>query len=205
MINTINVKTYKNSPVNVKELLRYAGAKKADNELLQVVDECLNEALNCFSYKVCYSEFPILKNESYLDLGFLKTTSKDLKKNLNGCDSVILFAATVGTGIDRLISKYSRISPLRALIFQALGAERIENLCDRFNNDITNEKLNENKFTRPRFSAGYGDFPLEMQKDILSVLDCSKKIGVVLNASLTMSPSKSVTAIIGVGSVENGN
>ncbi len=201
----IITKTYTNSHVNVKEVLRYAGANKATNEVLKMVEDCLTEAVNCFTYKVCYGEFPITKNGVNLDLGFLKTNSKDLIKNLDGCDSVVLFAATVGTDIDRLISKYSRISPAKALIFQALGAERIENLCDRFNKEITDIKISENKFTKPRFSAGYGDFPLNMQKDILGVLNCSKNIGVTLNDSLTMSPTKSVTAIIGVGSEKSGD
>lgn len=53
-------------------------------------------------------------------------------------------------------------------------------------------------YTRPRFSPGYGDLPINMQKDIFAALDCPRKIGLSLNESLLMSPSKSVTAIIGV-------
>ena len=51
---------------------------------------------------------------------------------------------------------------------------------------------------KPRFSPGYGDVPLEIQKDIVMLLDCAKRIGVSLNDSLLMSPSKSVTAFIGL-------
>jgi cobalamin-dependent methionine synthase I len=49
-----------------------------------------------------------------------------------------------------------------------------------------------------RFSAGYGDLPLELQRDIFGALDCQRKIGVTLNESLLMSPSKSVSAIVGI-------
>ena len=56
--------------------------------------------------------------------------------------------------------------------------------------------------TRARFSPGYGDLKLSSQKDIFRVLDCSRKIGLSLNDSLLMSPSKSVTAIIGVSNIE---
>ena len=41
----------------------------------------------------------------------------------------------VGADIDRLIAKHSRLSPSRALMLQAIGAERIEALCDAFCND----------------------------------------------------------------------
>ena len=84
-------------------------------------------------------------------------------------------------------------------MLQAVGAERIEALCDLFNGEITEKKRAEGLYTRPRFSPGYGDLPLELQKDIFDVLDCPRQIGLTLNQSLLMSPSKSVTAIIGVG------
>ena len=54
-------------------------------------------------------------------------------------------------------------------------------------------------FLPPRFSPGYGDLPLSLQRDIFRVLDCPRKIGLTLNESLLMSPSKSVTAIVGLG------
>ena len=58
---------------------------------------------------------------------------------------------------------------------------------------------------RPRFSPGYGDFPLSMQTPIFDALDCPRKIGVSLNASLLMSPSKSVTAVIGLAPGASGS
>ena len=124
--------------------------------------------------------------------------SNDLNKNLIGCDRIIVFAATIGIEIDRLISKYGRLSPAKALCFQAIGAERIESLCETFNNDMRERCAREGSQVRPRFSPGYGDFPLEAQKDIFRVLDCYRKIGLSLNDSLLMSPSKSVTALIGI-------
>ena len=49
-----------------------------------------------------------------------------------------------------------------------------------------------------RDSPGYGDFPLEAQREILVILDTPRKIGVSLTDSLLMVPSKSVSAVIGV-------
>jgi len=92
-----------------------------------------------------------------------------------------------------MIAKYGRISPVRALFFQAIGAERIESLCNAFCKDIKKD-LN----ITPRFSPGFGDLPLELQKDIFFALQPHRNIGLTLNESLLMSPSKSVTAIIGI-------
>lgn len=133
-----------------------------------------------------------------LDLGFTVTHSRDLQKNLKGCCRIILFGATVGLELDRLIARYGRLSPSKALCFQAIGAERIESLCNAFNDEIDEIFREQGMYTRPRFSPGYGDLPINMQKDIFAALDCPRKIGLSLNVSLLMSPSKSVTAIIGI-------
>lgn len=198
MNGAVLIKTYSEPQFNVREILRYSGCREADDEVLRIIDECIKECRKKLIYRVCYCELPVTQANGTTDLTFAETNSKALGKNLAGCRSIVLFAATIGIEIDRLIAKYGRISPTKALMFQSIGAERIESLCDLFNEDINNSYAAENLYTRPRFSPGYGDFPLEVQKDIFRVLDCPRKIGISLNDSLLMSPSKSVTAIIGI-------
>ena len=50
-----------------------------------------------------------------------------------------------------------------------------------------------------RFGLGYGDFPLTGQRKFLDILDAPKRIGVCVNESLLLTPTKSVTCIIGLG------
>jgi 5-methyltetrahydrofolate--homocysteine methyltransferase len=64
------------------------------------------------------------------------------------------------------------------------------------------EKFTLGESLRPRFSAGYGDLPLEYQKKIFDLLDPHTQIGLTLNDSYLMSPSKSVTALIGVEKIK---
>ena len=199
MIYPVYVKNYPAPDFNRKEILRYAGVKGDIFEMNALIDECIKELDGKLNYKVCYSEYPLKIGGDSIDLTFTAVTSNDLAKNLKNCNRFILFAATVGIGIDRLIAKYTALSPTKALIFQAIGAERIESLCDVFNREIK-EKY---KTVKPRFSAGYGDLPIEIQADIFTALSCLKNIGVTLNESLLMSPSKSVTAIIGIASDSN--
>lgn len=198
-MNTVFVRTYRAPDFDKKEILRYAGVRGDAPELDALLQECLNEVESKLVYRICYREFVVTHHDSYLDLGFIKTESVGLKKYLAGCESIVLFAATAGIEIDRLIARYASVSPTKSLLFQAIGAERIESLCDVFCREITEEKAKIGFRMRPRFSAGYGDFPLEAQKEIFAVLDCPRKIGLTLNESILMSPSKSVTAIIGVG------
>lgn len=197
--NPIHVRAYPPPDVNRREILRYAQAGSGQPQILELMESCLEEVRGKLSYQVCSREFPVRHLDGRLDLGFAVTDSADLAKNLHGCDRLVLFGATVGIGLDRLIRRYSRLSPARALLLQAIGAERIESLCDCFNAEVTQRERASGRFTRPRSSPGYGDLPLEFQKDIFRVLDCPRSIGLTLNESLLMSPSKSVTAIIGIG------
>ena len=195
MIGQVFIKNYGTIDVNFAEILRYAGVKKPSAQDEQLVKECLLESESANRFGVCYSVFPVSITEDEVDFGFSKTKSKNLAKNLDGCDKAVLFCATIGLGIDRLIAKYGIISPAKALTFQAIGAERIESLCDAFNREIKQEY----KKVKPRFSPGYGDLDLTFQSDVFRVLECHKKIGVNLTSECLMSPSKSVTAIIGLG------
>ena len=194
MSAVVLLKNYEPPKFNVKEILRYAGVKEGDGGLTAILNECLLEVQNSLVYKVCYAEFSIKVLGDIVDFGFTKVNSKSLAKNLEGSNACIIFAATVGINVDRLISRYSAVSSVKALTFQAIGAERIESLCNLFNCDI---KKGYNA-VKPRFSPGYGDLDIEFQREIFSVLNCNKNIGVTLNESMLMSPSKSVTAIIGV-------
>ena len=101
-----------------------------------------------YKRQVCYREFKVSRAKDGLDLGFTVTGSRDLSKNLEGCRGIILFAATCGIAPDRLIARYGRLSPAKALCFQAIGAERIESLCDEFNRDISSEAMSKGLYTR---------------------------------------------------------
>ncbi len=180
-----------NTPfVDKKEILRYMGCKTPDDNILSLLEECLSEAMPILSYAVSYSVYPIK---------YKKDISSDgLLKHLSDSDEIIIFAATIGVGIDRLISKYSRISPTKAVVFQAIGTERIEALCDSFCEEM---KKKYGCITN-RFSPGYSDWDIKDQKLIISVTDATKNLGICLNDSFLMSPSKSVTAVVGIKNTE---
>lgn len=199
MNGMIRVITYDEPAFNQKEILRYAGGGGENAEVLELMEKCISELKGRLSYKVCARAFRVDVSGENVDLEFAKVNSKALERNLSGCEEAVVFAATIGLEIDRLIARYGRTSPSKALMFQAIGAERIESLCDAFNEDVRKYAECKGLGVKPRFSPGYGDLPIELQRDVFSVLDCPRKIGLTLNDSFLMSPSKSVTAIIGIG------
>ena len=194
----INLKVYNPPEINIKDILRYAGIGEMTLQTKKLLEECLNEVKDKITYKICWSQFSINIKDNIIDMGFAKAKSKDLTINLKECDSIIIFAACVGFEIDRLIAKYTTLSPTKSVIFQAIGTERVESLCDVFCEEIKEQVKSLGQNIKPRFSPGYGDLPLDFQKEVCKVLDCQRQIGITLNKSLLMSPSKSVTAIIGI-------
>lgn len=194
----MQVLSFSPPPVDRREILRYAGCRQPGPAEMDLLESCLAELGDRLRCQVCWNTFPVSPVVDGLDLGFARTDSQDLTRRLSGCRECVLFAATVGLELDRLIARYGAVSPARGLFFQAIGAERIEALCDAFCAQRAQALARRGRGVTVRFSPGYGDVPLAMQTDIFRVLDCSRKIGLTLNESLLMSPSKSVTAIFGI-------
>ena len=191
------VKSYSLPPIDKREVLRYAGVRSSigeSAELISRLDEAIALMGDVLNPRVCFCELDIRD----CDFG----SSLDIKKNLRNSHSVIFFAATLGIELDRLIFRYSVLSPATALLLEALGNERIEALCDRFCEDMRQIKLMRGESLRTRFSAGYGDLPLEYQRQIFDLLDPPSHIGLTLNNSYLMSPSKSVTALVGIEKIK---
>ena len=189
----ILTRTYDAPPISEREILRCAGCREATAEVRELLADCIAECADGLEYKVCYTEVPLTVRGNVCDFGVLSVKSETLAENLCGCSRAVLFAATVGVFIDRQIARYGRLSPAKAMLLQAFGAERIEALCDTFCGDLSKAAP-----IRPRFSPGYGDLSLTVQREIFPVLDCARRIGLTLNDSCLMSPTKSVTAFVGL-------
>ena len=147
----------------------------------------------CGENQALYTMLEAKIGEESCDFGVFSVQSRDLATHLKGCKRVWLFAATIGVSIDREIQKYSKISPHRALELQREGTMRIEAWCDAICAEFAKEKS-----CRTRYSPGYGDLSTDVQREIFRILEPAKRIGLCLSDSLLMSPSKSVTAFVGV-------
>ena len=74
----------------------------------------------------------------------------------------------------------------------------IEAYCDACQKELSTEAAKEGLYLRSRFSPGYGDFSLDYQKELLILLDAPKRIGLTVTDSMMLTPTKSVTAVMGL-------
>lgn len=188
--------------INRREICRYLGygKEKPDPRTEKLMEECITELCRVISPRSMTRRFPLaFHSEKKLDFGCFQVESADLAKNLRGCEEVLLFAASLGIGPDFLLQRYSRLEMSRAVMLQAVSAAMIEAYCDEVNDELERKANECGQYLRPRFSPGYGDFSLTHQSDLCRILSAEKTVGITLTDSLLMLPSKSVTAVIGVG------
>ena len=181
---------YESPSVNVTEWLRYScipvyeqeNAAK-DPELASSMEKALSLTDSALSFRVGFLVVPLSWDEDGFPVFPFEQRSEKLKKNLLGCDRAVLFAATIGSGIDRLIRRFEKADPKMGLLLQGLGAERVESLCDAFNEEVKEVSKETGRETRMRFSPGYGDLPIEVQKVFLPLLDAERRLGITLSES----------------------
>lgn len=131
--------------------------------------------------------------ENRLNCGFGEVQSSDLIKNLSGCKEIFVFAVTLGVGVDRFLNKLSLTSPANHFIADAFASAYAESAADAA------EKLMKGSLKcRPRFSPGYGDLDLSCQGKVLEFVNAQRLLGVTLSRSLLMTPTKTITAIVGI-------
>lgn len=181
------------------EVIRYMRAgKDVDRELDKIIDTSIDKVYSSITPRACYVYLPLEIDGENIYLGEISFKSISLAKRLCGCHRVCIFAATVGTDVDRAIRASGAISSVLGLAADAAGTAAVEELCDEFCRRIDIEAREQGECTTSRFSAGYGDLSVEYQKDIINLLQTKKHIGVSLSVGGMMTPTKTVTAIVGI-------
>ncbi len=108
---------------------------------------------------------------------------------------VIFLCGTLGAAFDAWQRKLAAIGAADAYLAQLIGLDAVEKLMDELERKAKSEVEVEGKRLMPRRSPGYGDLPLVLSREIIALLDATKKIGVSITDSNLLVPSKSVTAL----------
>ena len=156
--------------------------------LTRALCEVEDELCRVMTPRSVYTVVPICDADAIL-------SGEDVRRHLDGCERAVVLAATLGSAVDELIRKYQSTDVLRAMIADAEASAAIDVLCDEACRTIsarTGEDLT------PRFSPGYGDWPLSSQSALLDFVDAGRKIGLFVTGSDMMTPIKSVTAVAGL-------
>lgn len=184
--------------LDTHEIIRYLGASHSDSVLDGMIARAQKEVEAAASPRHTARLLPIEVGGDAVACGGARLESRALAQHLAGCGQAFLFACTLGPGVDRLIKRYSVAEPPMAPVLQACSAAYIEAYADQAQLELEQYAKGQGLYLRPRYSPGYGDFPLSCQKFLFAALDITKKIGVALTDHCMMVPCKSITAVIGL-------
>lgn len=185
----------------MREAARYLGYGRIEISapVQRLMEECFEELDKIAEVRWTSRAFACSVGERELRIAERIFVSEKLCNNLTGCEEVLFFAVTLGTEVDRRLKRYQIMEVSKAAVLQACAAAYLEEACDFYQEQLEEQYRRKEKFLRPRYSPGYGDFKIQYQEDILQMLDAAKKIGLTRTDSYMLTPSKSVTAVIGVG------
>ena len=110
---------------------------------------------------------------------------KDIAAHLQGAREAVLIACTLGSSYEREYQRRVAVSPTEALFFDA-------------EEQVTCYAAERACAVNRRYSPGYGDFPLTVQKGLLDALDAPRSIGLTATSECLLVPTKSITAVMGV-------
>lgn len=131
----------------------------------------------------------------YVDELGLLLTSQDINNMFDQVDTIAVFVVTLGIGVDKKIGFYGHTDMLRSMVLDGLASVYVEQILDELQSEC--DSMQTGKYPTMRFSPGYGDCPLEIQRQIGDKMDIYRRLGITLSSSNIMIPQKSITAFVG--------
>lgn len=182
-----------------REVLRYLGCHSSEppEELTREVDRCSRLLLDTARPKTVWRLMEL--EETALKNTAVRFQGEDIRRHLADCSQAVLMAVTLGPETERLLLRAQVRDMAQALILDSCASAAVESVCDQLEEALRQRFLADGRYLTDRFSPGYGDFPIEQQRQLCALLDTQRRIGLTLSSSGILIPRKSVTAVLGVG------
>lgn len=178
----------------MKEAARYLGLRETDEKTAKEIEDAKKTLSALFPVKTiaCFD----IEN----DKNGVKLVGTDValcgnlaKKHFDGCKKIIVVLATLGLKSETLLKRAFAISALKGVVTDAVYTAKIEEYLD----ETEEELIRQYGSITSRISCGYGDLPIETQKQLFRLAD-GERIGVSVNDCFMLVPNKSVIALVGV-------
>ena len=131
-----------------KEAIRYLGYGKSliDEKTYALIQECFSELGKISEPKCVYRIFGLsFPQEDELQICNLYINSKNLCKNLRGCEQVVLLGTTLGSIVDRKLRSYELTDIARAVVMQACAAAMLRDAGENCTSTWRRESLSQTK------------------------------------------------------------
>jgi hypothetical protein len=190
-----------NYPIDRKTVLNFLHCKEEDANTKELIDSCISLIEKSAKPRYVFRRFKIEEtNSSEIKISNTNVflTGSDILRHLENCTDAVFLAATIGSDADSLIRTSQVTDIAKAVVLDCCASAMIESVCCFAEGELRKAATQKGEFLTSRFSPGYGNLPLSLQKDFLAVLDAQRKIGLSATADNLLVPNKSVTAVLGL-------
>ena len=159
--------------------------------LHEQIRQCEAEVLKCASPRAVLRILPVEEIRPLL-------SGQDINRLLSGCTEAVLMAVTLGSELEKRLMIEEVTNMSNAYVLDLCASQAVEQAADDLERRLRDRILQEGKYLTNRYSPGYGDYPIEMQRLLLDYLNAGRAIGLMLTPTNLMVPRKSITAILGI-------
>jgi hypothetical protein len=184
------------SDLDRAEILMYLGTPSLTPDLDAVLEQCIESLCKAAQPRTIYRVLPVAHTETGVTLGGLPLQGADIALHLTGCKEAVLLGVTLSAPVDALIRRAEIADMTQAVMYDAVAGAAVEAVCNQLEAQI--RQKHPYPYYTARFSAGYGDFPITQQGDLVRLLDAPRRIGLTVTPHQTLLPMKSVTAVMGM-------
>ena len=173
--------------------LRYMGASgwTPDAATAVLLDKAEQTVLTAAAPRAVYRRLP----RTALPL---ENCGSDLTRHLQGCDEVLLLAATLGAEVDKLLRRMELTDIALAAAADALARCFWNKSVTSWRTKYALKSRRRGVFMTGRYAPGYGDCPLELNDALCLAADTVRGCGLAVTPQHLLTPRKSTTAILGI-------
>lgn len=180
--------------LNMHEIYRflgYNGVETPDAQTIAQITTVCETLVRTARPRVTSAEYPGASLAELLQ-------GDDIAAHLEGCMSCVLIGVTLGASVDAMLRSEAVTDITRAVLCDAASSVLVEQIAGQAEDALRQTISAQGKFLTARFSPGYGDFPIDVQNEVVRLLDAPRKIGLTATETHILTPRKSITALCGV-------
>ncbi len=193
-------------PIDADAVLRSQGAdpvviRTRSPRVVQTAQRALDEAEPLLSPKVLYQRLAVeeIRHEQVRLRGGQRLRGPLIAQHLGGADEVVLVLCTVGGVLEAHAGEVSKEDILYGLALDGVGSAGVETLANAVCAFFEGQAQAAGLQTSIPLSPGMLGWPVEQgQPQIFEILDPAE-VGVQLSPSMVMTPLKSLTFVLGIG------
>jgi len=167
--------------------------------VLALFDEALALGRTLMRPRAVLRTLPVTRDGDRLGAAGVTLTIPRIAERWGAIDEIVAGVCTIGDALERRVSELwdARELPL-SMMLDSVGSGAVESFAEYVNDQLCAEGLARGVKVTNRVSPGYGGWDVAEQR-LLWQLCPGDAVGVTLNDACFMSPTKTITILVGAG------